>query len=121
MSSRRRSAAQRVPPAPEGEMPVWHSPAAVSTRTRTGVKQEDSYCASVPCSETLLGRPRERNAELTRLPVEIRPLDAERGRGFRHSPAVVLQHRRDVVALEPQPGLAQLPGRREARGRTFEV
>src|SRR6516164_2424517 len=69
----------------------------------------------------LLRRPRQRNTELTGLAIEIRPLDAKRGRRFGHSPAVMLQHGRDVVAFEAQPGFTQLAGRNEARGRAFEV
>ena len=43
------------------------------------------------------------------------------GGGRGHPPVVVLQHRRDVVALEALPRLAQIAGRHERRVRAVEL
>ena len=45
--------------------------------------------------------PRNRNAQLSRLAVQVWPLDPERLCRVGHAPAVMLDDRRDVVALEP--------------------
>src|SRR5436189_6457993 len=62
---------------------------------------------------TLLGCSCERNAQLTRFSVQVGTLNAQRFGGVGHPPSVMLQHSGDVIALEPQPRFAQLPGRRK--------
>src|SRR2546425_4801274 len=68
----------------------------------------------------LLRDSRQRNSELARFPVQIRTLNAERLSGGGHLPAVVLEDRRNVVALETKTRFAQLPGRLERRRRAVE-
>src|SRR5580693_4041297 len=63
----------------------------------------------------LLRDPSQHDAELTRLPVQVGTLNAQRLGGVGHSPAVVLENRRDVVALEPEPGFPEVPGGHERR------
>src|SRR5215813_251134 len=48
-----------------------------------------------------------RNPQRPYLPVEIGPLDAQRPRRVADPAVVLLEHRRDVVALEPRARLAQ--------------
>ena len=52
----------------------------------------------------LVADPVDRNPELPRLSIQVRPLNAERLRRFRYLPAVILKDGGDVVALEPQSG-----------------
>src|SRR5207247_6526458 len=73
----------------------------------------------ISCSN-LLRDSRQRNSELARFPVQIRTLNAERLSGGGHLPAVVLEHRRNVVALETKTRFAQFPGRFERRRRAVE-
>src|SRR5438045_6049026 len=67
--------------------------------------------ASLP----LLRHPRDRNAELTRLSVQVRPLDPESLGGIGHAPPMMLQDRGDVLAFEPQARFTQTSGRNEGR------
>ncbi len=63
----------------------------------------------------------ERNAELTGLAIQIWTLDPEGLGGIRHAPAVMLEHGRDVVALEPEPRVAEVARRHERRRRAVEL
>ena len=66
-------------------------------------------------SRALLGVPGERNAELTRFPIQVWTLNAESLCGVGHAPLVMLKDGRDVVTLEPQPGLPKVAGGHERR------
>ena len=69
----------------------------------------------------LIGYTSQRNAELTGLSVEVGPLDAQCPGSVGHTPAVMLENSCDVVALERQPRVAQVAGRRERGRRAIEL
>jgi len=70
--------------------------------------------------EMLIGCASQRNAELTGLSVQIGALDAQCPGGVGHTPAVLVENSCDVVALERQPRIAQVAGRRERCRRAIE-
>src|SRR5206468_6897844 len=69
----------------------------------------------------LLRDPRERNPKLPCLSVQVWTLNTEGLGGFGHPPSMVLEDRGDVVALESQARLAQIPHRHERRGGAIEA
>ena len=66
-------------------------------------------------SSVIARHPHERDAELSSLSVQIGTLDTERLSRRRHSPLVVLQDGRDVVALEALARLAEVARGHERR------
>src|SRR5690242_12491368 len=62
---------------------------------------------------TLIRHARQRNSELARFPVQIGTMHPERLRRCGHAPAVMLEHRGDVLALEAKTRLAQVAARLE--------
>ena len=57
---------------------------------------------------------RERNPKLTDFSVEIGTLNAKRLRSLGHTPAVLVEDSRDIVALEPLTSVAQAARRANA-------
>lgn len=66
-------------------------------------------------------RAREDDTELPRLSIEIRPLNTECSSGVGQPPAVMLEHRRDVFALEAEPSLPKISGRHKRRRGPIEL
>src|SRR5471032_2642731 len=76
-----------------------------------------AMCAAL----TLLDQPRQRDAELTCLSVQIWTLNPQCLGGVGHAPPMVLQDGRNVLPLEAQPRFEEITRRRKRNGRAFKL